>query len=517
MLNFSTGPELAEIQAILDGTFLPLRRFVEFAWDVVEPGKVFVPGWHIDAICEHLEGVSRGWLRNLIINIPPRHMKSLTVSVFWPVWMWTYRPEFQWLFTSYAQDLALRDAVKSRRLIMSPWFQERWGSVFHLTGDMNQKSRYENNHSGYRISAGVGGQITGEGGDAIVADDPHKVKEAESDLMRTGVLEWWDQTMSTRLNDPKTGRKVIIMQRVHESDLTGHILSKMKDGDGEEFDLLILPAEYEPTTYYTSIGFRDPRTEPNELLWPERFGRPEIDSLKVSLGSRGSAGQLQQRPAPAEGAIFQRTWWKFWVPKSSNGRVYSPVVVRLPDGSVHRADVVSLPSGLELIQSWDMSFKDTEDSAFVAGQEWGARGSDYFLLDQVRRKMGLPDTVRAVRDLKKDYPSTGSILIEDKANGPAVIQTLRGEIPGLIAINPRGDKVARAHACSPFVESGNVYLPHPEISPWVWDFIEEAATFPNSTYADQVDSMTQVLIRLTRRQSRHRGRARSKSFVGGSI
>src|SRR5277367_980518 len=266
-----------------------LREFVRQGWHVVEPATAFVPSWHIDAICDHLEAVTRGDIRNLLINVPPRHMKSLLVSVFWPAWEWTRYPERRWLYSSYAATLTIRDSVKCRRLIESPWYRSRWGHVFSLTGDQNAKTRFDNNRSGYRLSTSVDGAVTGEGGDRIVCDDPHKVDEGDSDTSRKGVLEWWDVAMSTRVNDPKTSAKVVVMQRCHQRDLSGHLLEQ---GGWEH---RCLPAEYEGPGRITSIGFVDPRTEHGELLWQVRFGPMEIEDSKRSLGSYAAAGQLQQR------------------------------------------------------------------------------------------------------------------------------------------------------------------------------------------------------------------------------
>ena len=201
-----------------------LREFIRQAWPILQPVTPFVPGWHIDALCEHLEAITYGHIRNLLINIPPRHMKSLTVSVFWPCWEWIRWPERRWLCASYAESLSLRDSRHCRTVIQSPWYRRNWGDVFMLTEDQNEKRRFDNDKTGYRIASSVGGANTGEGGDRIVCDDPHNVKEAESDVARKGVCDWYDQVMSTRVNDPKTAARVIIMQRVHEADLSGHVL-----------------------------------------------------------------------------------------------------------------------------------------------------------------------------------------------------------------------------------------------------------------------------------------------------
>jgi hypothetical protein len=219
-----------------------LREYIRMAWHVVEPSTPYVHGWHIDAMCEHLEAVTAGEIRNLLITVPPRHMKSLTVSVFWPTWEWLTHPERRWLFSSYALSLAIRDSLKCRRLILSPWYQRHFGHVYALTDDQNAKLRFENDKTGYRLSTSVGGAATGEGGDRLVCDDPHNVREADSDVIRAATLVWWDETMSTRLNDPATGARVIIGQRVHENDLAGHVLEQ------GGYEHLCLRCEYEPTT-----------------------------------------------------------------------------------------------------------------------------------------------------------------------------------------------------------------------------------------------------------------------------
>jgi predicted phage terminase large subunit-like protein len=453
----------------------------------VEPSTPFVPGWHIDAIIEHLEAASRGQIRNLLINVPPRHMKSLLVSVFWPAWEWIRWPERRWLYSSYAASLSIRDSVNCRRLIESRWYQRRWGHVFSLTSDQNTKGRFDNNRTGYRLTTSVGGAVTGEGGDRIVCDDAHNVQEAESDSIRKSTVDWFDIVMSTRVNDPRTAAKVVVMQRCHQQDLSGHLLEQ---GGWEH---LCLPAEYEGPPCATVIGWADPRTEPGVLLWPERFGRTEIDDLKRSLGSYAAAGQLQQRPSPAGGGVFKRHWFRYWQPR---GMDLPPVVVRLPDGAQQAIPAIDAPRYVdERIQSWDCAFKDLETSDYVVGQVWDRLGSVYMLGDQIRGRLDFPATVEAVRELSARWPRTMAKLIEDKANGSAVIQMLAREIPGILPVNPEGGKVARAAAVSPLIEAGNVYLPHPSYAPWVTDFIEECAAFPNGAHDDQVDAMTQALLR----------------------
>lgn len=459
-----------------------LREFIRQAWPVVEPGSPYVPGWHLNAICEHLEAVTRREIRRLLINVPPRSGKSLTVSVFWPAWVWATRPETRWLYSSYAQSLSTRDNVRCRRLVESQWYRQRWGEVFRLTSDQNVKVRFENDRTGVRIATSVGGSATGEGGDVIVCDDPHKVEEAHSNTVREGVLGWWDETMNTRLNDPRTGAMVVIMQRVHERDLAGHVLAQ------GGWTHLCLPAEFEATHPFAWPD--DPRNEPGELLCPERIGAQELAELKRSLGAYGAAGQLQQRPAPAGGGIFERSAWRYYDP---GGR---------------------LPEFEQVLQSWDLTFTGAASSDYVVGQVWGLHGADKYLLRQVRERMEFTATIDAVRRatvwVDERYPRQRghAILVEHAANGAALLDVLGSEIPGLIPVVPRGDKVARARAITPQIEAGNIYLPgrgnadatgyDRDTTPgWVQALIEEAAAFPNAAHDDAIDAMAQAVTRLS--------------------
>ncbi len=463
-----------------------LGEFVRQAWPMIEPSTPFVPGWHIDAIIEHLEAVTAGQIRNLLINVPPRHMKSLLVAVLWPAWEWIRCPQRRWLYSSYSAQLSIRDSVKCRRLIESPWYQQRWRDRFALTSDQNTKGRFDNDRSGYRFATSVGGSATGEGGDRIVCDDPNNVNEVESDSVRKGTNDWFDVVMSTRVNDPRTAAKVVVMQRCHQQDLAGHLLEQ---GGWEH---LCLPAEYEGSRPATSIGWSDPREQHAELLWPERFGPAELESLKRSLGSYAAAGQLQQRPSPAEGGLLKRHWWRFWQPPNAN---LPAVIVRLPDGTQQAVVAEPVATVDERIQTWDCSFKDSDTSDYVVGQVWGRKNSAFLLLHQVRGRMDFPATVKAIREMSAAWGYGMAKLIEDKANGSAVIQMVTRELPGIIPVTPEGGKVARAAGVSPLIEAGNVYLPHPLYMPWVNDFIEECAAFPNGAHDDQVDAMTQALLR----------------------
>ena len=370
---------------------------------------------------------------NLIINVPPGHAKSLLTTVFWPAWVWIDHPESRWLFSSYREPLAVRDSLKCRRLIESDWYQPgALGS--ELRNDQNQKQRFEKDRTGYRVvvpmSAG-----TGERGDYVVVDDPHSVDQAVSDTERTAAVEWWNGSMSTRLNDVSKGHKIVIQQRLHEADLTGDLLTK------GGYEHLCLPAEFEPDRRCrTSIGWTDPRTTAGELLWPQRVDQAALDALKTTLGSYRYAGQYQQRPVPAEGGMLKRHWWRYWQPRGAN---LPPVAVKMPNGSIELRKAVELPTHFDCqLQTWDMAFKDTKDSDFVVGQVMAANGADRYLLDQIRDRLDLPGTLLAVRRLSAHWPDAQLKLVEDKANGPAVIQSLRHEIGGFVEVNPEGGKIS---------------------------------------------------------------------------
>jgi predicted phage terminase large subunit-like protein len=469
-----------------------LSEYSKQAWHVVEPATKYIDNWHIDAIAEHLEAVTDGQIKRLLVNIPPRCEKSLNVAVFWPTWVWgpKEKPSVRWLFASYAESLSLRDSLKCRNVIRSEWYQKNWGNVYKLAGDQNEKRKFENNKTGHRLATSVTGLGTGEGGDVIVIDDPHNVIDGESDAIRETTLLWFNEVIPSRLNDPKTGAIVIVMQRVHERDVSAEAI---KQGN---YVHLCLPMEYEPKRMIvTPIGFNDPRTKEGELLWNERIGEKEVEGYKKSLGSYAYAGQYQQRPTPRGGGMIKRWWWKYWVPK---GRKFPPIYEKDASGNLVECKVVELPDQFNIkIQSWDMSFDDTENSAFVVGQEWGQWVADRFLLDQVRSQMDFPTTIKEFIDFNKKWPDTSHKIVEKKANGAAVIKTLNQTISGIVPREPEGDKVARMAAKSAVIESGNVYIPHPALYSWVEEYLSEMTAFPKSAYKDQVDTTSQALMELS--------------------
>lgn len=459
----------------------------------------YLDNWHVGAIADHLEAVSRGDIKNLLINIPPGHAKSILVSALWPAWLWSWWPEWRGLFSSYDLSLVTRDAIRMRDTITSDWYKAEFSPTWRLKSDQNVKTLFKNTRQGFRFCHTVAGRGTGHRGDAIVVDDPLNAKERHSKVKREAGKDWWKRTMPTRLNDPRTGARVVIMQRLHEEDLSGVIL---EEGG---FEHLCLMTFFEPerrsktftinkATGQKTLFFEDPREDEDELLFPELFTPEVLEGLKKTLGEADFAGQHQQQPAPATGSIFKTYWWRFWC---YPGQKLPPVRFKTEEGGLVEVEAEELPRHLPRVaQSWDMTFKDKATSDFVSGQVWGANRADRYLLDRVHERLDFDGTARALRELSRKWPQARAKWIEDKANGPAIISHLRREVAGLIAVEPVGDKLERAYAVQSEIKAGNVFLPHPAIAPWVMAYISEFTAFPTGANDDDVDSATQALIQL---------------------
>lgn len=473
-----------------------LREYVKMAWPILEPATEFISNWHIDCICDHLGAVSAGQIKRLVINVPPGSSKSLLTCVFWPTWHWAKWPEDRFMTASYSDTLSMRDTLKSRRLIQSRWYQERWGYLYRLMGDQNAKGRYENDKTGYRIATHVGG-ATGERAKYRVLDDPHNIEDVESDVIRESDVNWVRTTWAEREADAKTGGDVLAMQRLHQRDASGVLLEVIGG-----YEHVMIPMRYESkrkfvTVVKTPAGqiWTDPRTVDGELLCPDRWDEEDVQLKEKRLGTYAASGQLQQRPAPEHGGILKRHWFQYWQHPGDN---LPPVMVKFPDGTHHEVTPVDLPYVFDrCLQSWDMTFKGTVGTDYVVGQQYGRKGADAFLIDQSRAHRDFPETVAEVRAVTaKHRRYAGKVLIEDKANGPAIIATLKREIPGIVPHPGNDDKIARAHAFAHIVQSGNFFVPHPQIAPWVEEFLEECTVYPNGTYDDQVICWSQAMSDL---------------------
>jgi predicted phage terminase large subunit-like protein len=443
-----------------------LSQFIRQAWHLVDPAE-YVHGWIIDAIAEHLMAVTAGQIRDLLITVPPRHAKSTSVAVMWFCWSWIDHPQTRWLYASYSLSLSERDSRKCRTILESPWYQRNFGGSFKLT-HATQK-RLENSKGGHRISVSTTSSATGEGGDIVVCDDPHNALEAESAHMREVVRNWWDLTMSTRLNSQKKGSRVLVMQRLHQQDLAGHVLEQ---GGWEQVDL---PAEYEPSRkIVTCIGWSDPRTHEGQLLWPERVGPQEIDKAKRVLGPIGYAGQYQQRPMPASGAQFRAEWIRRY--RIDARYVY----LDTPDG-----EKIYAIADCRCIATLDLAISKKETADYTVVASWLITpGNELVLREIIRKRMSNPEQQTAIKNAHSKW-HYDTIHIESVAYQLTLVQQL---LPLGIPATPfhvEGDKVARASTASVFYAGSMIY--HPVWAQWLEAFEEELLMFPKAEHDDQVD------------------------------
>lgn len=482
-----------------------LYEYTRQAWSMVEPSREFVDGWHIGAICAHLEAVSKLQIRNLIINVPPRHMKSLLVNVFWPTWEWgpNNKPHLEWIFGAYSPKLSIRDAVKARRVLESSWYHSLWAERFTpdydrkdlfrrkgtlLAEDQNSKESYRNIHSGSRIATSPGGVGTGSNADIFCFDDPHKVGRL-SDTERLKAINWIADEMSTRGNDPATFRRVGIMQRVHAMDATAYLIENQPG----QWDHLVLPFEYEPKIIVdlkakTALNFVDPRTKLGERLW-DRYDGETGDRIKDSLKPAQRSGQLQQSPTPKEGVVFKAPW-------------FTPRWTELP------------PRFDYLITCWDMTFgtgEDEEDptktarNAYDVGYALGWFRGKYYVVDEIRERLEPHMQEVKTKGLKAKWAHMGcrTILIEDAANGRATAKKIKRLVSGVILVTPEGTKEDRADAVTSVFMAGDVLFPADGVTPWAEDAVAEFISFGSKArYKDRVDALVHGIEHLEPKVSR---------------
>jgi len=454
-----------------------LWAFTKMMWPVLEPGRKLADGWVFEAICEHLEAVTNGELTRLLINVPPGTMKSLLTNVLWPAWEWGPRkmPWLRYVSAAYAHSLTLRDNRRCRMLIESPVYQKHWPHV-KLVGDQNAKEKYENSERGFRIATSVSGTATGERGDRFIVDDPHNVKEGESETKREDAVFWFSEVVPTRVNDLETSARVVIMQRVHEGDVSGHIIAHNKDLN---YEILMIPMEFEPERKcYTSIGWQDPRTEDGELMAPARFSAKGVKTLKAELSSWGGsyavAGQLQQRPAPRGGGMFSK---EDFIPIEAH----------------------NVPSGGQPVRGWDFATSTQKTSPYTAGVKIKRVNGDTYILHALRKRRtpaGLNrllkatakvDGLHCIQDFPQDPGQAGKhqkvTFLEMLAAYPVFSST------------ESGDKALRATPIAAQAEGGRVYM---VIAPWNAAFLDEAAVFPAGLYKDQVDALSRAYARVVK-------------------
>jgi predicted phage terminase large subunit-like protein len=455
-------PTLLEVQKELARR--SFAEFVQQAWHVLEPATPLKWGWSLDAICDHLSAVSRGQIKRLLMNVPPGCMKSLLTGVFWPAWEWgpLGRPETRYLGTAHKQDLAVRDNLKCRRLIQSQWYQERWPIL--LTGDQNAKTKFENEHTGFREAMAFT-SMTGSRGDRILLDDPLSVDHANSEADIKAAELTFTESLPTRVNNDDSAI-VVIMQRLNEKDTSGIIISR-----GLGYEHLCLPMRFESDRRCsTSIGFTDPREKDGELLFPERFPESTVASLEKTMGSYASAGQLQQRPAPREGGMFKRHWF--------------PIVK-------------ALPAGCRFVRGWDLAA--TEDGGdWTAGVLIGRQKNGRYIVANVTRDRLSSNGVETLlkNTASQDGYATRISIPQDPGQaGKAQASYLIGRLAGYTAraSTESGEKTVRAQPFAAQAEAGNVDILEGD---WNQAYLDELTVFPNGTHKDQVDASSRAFNEL---------------------
>ncbi len=450
-----------------------LLTFVELAFAALEPGTVFKGNWHYEHICWILTRVMRGEVRRLIINVPPRSGKSVITSVAWPLYLLGQNPTRRVICVSHTEDLARKFSIDRRTVAQQPWYQNVFPEM-QLASPKPRDLELATTARGSILAAGVGGGILGRGADVIVVDDPIKALDALSQAERRRVAEFYDNTLVTRLNDKINGVVVIIMQRLHQDDLVGHVLER------DEWEVISLPAIATTDSLHQLSDLPDDvhHRRAGDLLQPEREPRDVLEQLRRSQGSLTFQAQYQQEPVPAGGNVVQRSWLKFYTDEE-------------------------MPEHFErTIVSWDTASTLGEHNDYSVGTVWGSTGVDYYLLDVFRGRLEAPDLRRRIMALS-DHWAADATVIEDTELGRALLHDLRRtEAFRPILSRPGHDKEARLLAQSARFEAGQVHLPRD--AAWLATYMDELLAFPNGRHDDQVDSTSQALYWLTARAPRDR-------------
>lgn len=444
-----------------------LSSFIHRSFLELVPGEPYLPNWHIDAIAEHLMLCAEGNIKRLIITVPPRSLKSIAASVAFPAWVLGRQRHRKLICASYSQELSNQLSVNCRSVMTAEWYESLFPNVV-LPGKQKQ-NLIRTAEGGMRLATSVGGTMRGFGGDMIILDDPLKGIEMISKAERTRVAEWYDGVVVGRLNNKNDGVIILIMQRIHEDDLVGHVRER-----GEWIELKIPAIAPERQSFLVGRSLYHLR-EQGEVIQPEREAQPHLDQVLRSIGSYNFAAQYLQEPVPLAGNLFRRAWFLSY--ERSDDLVFEQVV-----------------------QSWDTGIKGGAHNDYSVCTTWGIIGDDYFLIDVIRQQLEYPDLKRRVIAAAEVHDPT-TILIEAAGTGEPLIQELRRDT-GLrpIAIDVRVDKEVRAIAAQAKVEAGQVLLPTE--APWLSAYLDEMAAFPGGRHDDQVDSTTQFLRWETRRRRR---------------
>ena len=451
-----------DFRALLRNDF---ASFIEASFCELNPQTTYAQSLHIEVMASRLAACARGECRRLIISLPPRSLKSHSASVAFPAWLMGRDPAKQLICVSYGQELADKHARDTRNLMSTSFYQQIFPKTA-ISPDRKLVSDFATTAGGVRMATSVGGVLTGRGADIIIIDDPLKPDEAMSETRRTAVNDWYDNSLLSRLNSKETGVIVVVMQRLHQDDLIGHLL----EVDG--WEVLSFPAiaeEEEEHVYETPLGPRIYRRLPGEVLDASRESHETLLRIKQTLGEYNFSAQYQQMPIPAGGSIIKREWLRYYEPEE-------------------------LPKEFSYIfQSWDTANKSGELNDYSVCTTWGRYGERVYLLDVVRRRVNYPDLKKLAKHLAEKF-APSKILIEDKASGTQLIQDLRYD--GVYEVQPYcpppgTDKTMRLHSVSAHFEAGKIHLP--VSAHWLEEYRRELLTFPGAKHDDQVDSTTQAI------------------------
>lgn len=513
---------------------MSLAEFVKAAWHIIEPGQPYVHGWHIDFICAHLEAITDGVLNDdgtfynrLLVNIPPGTMKSLLIGVFWPAWEWGPRnmPHMRYVCASHSLDLAIRDSLRMRRLVTDSWYQDHWGDRVRITGDQNAKAKFETTATGFRQACAFTG-ITGYRGDRVIVDDPHSVDDANSDAKRETVTNLFKEAVTSRLNNPDRSAIVVVMQRLHEADVSGVILD-----NNMGYDHIMLPMRYDPhRACVTSLGYADPREIDGELLFIDRFPEHVVDRDEAAMGPYATAGQYAQSPEPRGGGIVKDSWWKLWDKPEYPGIEY--IVASLDTAYTTKSE--NDPSALTIWGVFSASgeqastrmvdrYGRTIESATSHQSEALGATAKVMMMYAWQGKLEIGDLVIKVEEICTRM-KVDLLLIENKAAGHSVAQELRRVFNSanfaVQMYDPKTlDKVARLYSIQHIFSEGMVYAPNKD---WAEMVIRQTSSFPRGAHDDLVDTVSMGLKHLrdvgmlTRAPERMAEIEESKVFHGNS-
>lgn len=496
----SAGPVLlkragAMRSVLADRLSADFSAFVKTAWRILVPGRNLVWSWHLDFICEQLTLVKQRRLLRLIVNVPPRTLKSTLITVAFPVWMWITEPAHSFMTASYSLPLSTDHSTMRRRLLLSRWFQGLWGNRFQMSADRNQVGLFMNNRGGQMIATSVGATAMGRGCDTAILDDPNSPEQALTVNGRTTASSWFDTVLRSRLNDPASGAIIVVMQRLHELDLTGYLLNQ----EPGVWTHVRIPLEAEDDEEWKfPISGKVVRRARGEILLPERFPPVVVEERRSCR--LVYAAQSQQRPAPVEGNLIKR----------SEVRYYGGT-----DPSTGQLDE-KLPENFDFkLVSVDCAFKDLATSDFVAIIVIGIKGRKRFILNVVNKHLDAAATEAEIRRQREVHRPVCGVLVEARANGPAVIQRLKLNVPGVIEINPQGGKIARMFAVAAEWQAGDWLVDR--LAAWTPGFVEQITTFPNGRNDDMCDAMSQAAAWLLQRSMSIQTVRISNAFTGEEI